>query len=141
MKNKQNSIKRTVFIILVFFSLAVLPKLGEDLKDLPSSIRYVTGLKVDDSTIEELPGANITEFRMYFTAKNSYILWKLNKEFFIYTLSDSDHIRVASQLFQQIEKHGITTFAAYRDGKKIRFNKYRKVLAIQVQALNQGQLK
>lgn len=90
------------------------------------------GINVDDTTLVELPGNEITEFKIYTTTRKSFIVWKSKKDYFIYSLDESDHILKANELFKQLQKNGITTFVAERDGKSLRFHKYRKVFAIQI---------
>jgi hypothetical protein len=112
--------------------LALTAQYGEDLKDRPDSIRYILGVHVDDSTMLELPGEDVFEFRLYTASSKSIILWKYEKDYYVYSFTDSDHITRATRLFELIQKNGIVTFVAQRDYKTIRFNKYRKVIAIQI---------
>jgi hypothetical protein len=126
--------KKLFFLSIVIFFLVYVPQYSSDLKDRPDSIMYIMGINIDDSTLEELPGNDIIEFRIYTTAKKSSIVWKFQNEYFIFTLDSSDHILKAAELFKQLKKNGITTFVAKRNGKTIRLNKYRTVLAVQIVA-------
>ena len=131
---KQHRFKTLFIGLLVLNWLAILPQFGEDLKDQPDSIRYMMGITVDDSTLEELPGANVSDFRVYMTEQNSAITWKYENNYYVYTLSEDGHRLTALKLFEQLRANGLSTFIARRQGNKIRFNEYRKVIALQIAA-------
>jgi len=131
---KQNPYIRVLLITIALSYLLVFSLYSEDLKDKPDSIRYVMGVTVDDSTLEELPGTNIKEFKLYMTDQNSAIVWKYKNYFYVYILDDSNHQLKAIKIFAQLQKNGISTFVAKGQGKKIRFNEYRKVIAIHITA-------
>ena len=106
---------------------------GDDLRDLPDSIRYILNIAVDGSNLVELPGIDILTFKLYTTGKQSNIVWKFEKEYYIYSIYDNNHIVRATQLFKLLKKNGIRTFVAIREGTTIRLEKYHKVLAIQLE--------
>ena len=126
---KQIKYKKSFLLVLALFYLMTLPQNSEDLKDRPDSIRFILGITVDDSSIEELPGKDITEFRFYTSANTSTILWKYEKNYYSYLVTDR---LVAMKLFDQLQEKGIATFIAKRQGNKIRFHEYRQVIAIQL---------
>jgi hypothetical protein len=110
----------------------LLPQYGEDLKDRPDSIRYVMGVNVDDSSTEELSGKEVRDFRMYTMPEKTLLLWKHGKHYYVYSFSSGDHLVRATTLLKQLQSNGLATFVANRKGISLRFNEYRKVLAIQV---------
>ena len=132
-----NQYKKLCLILIMFILVYVifLPQYqyGEDLRDLPDSIRYILGIAVDGSNIVELPGIDILTFKLYTTDKQSSIVWKFKKEYYIYSIYGNNHLVQVTQLFKLLKKNGIRTFAAVREGTTIRLEKYHKVLAIQLE--------
>lgn len=118
-----------IFAVLCLLSL---PQFSEDLKDRPDSLRYVMGINVDDSSVEELSGVEVLEFRLYTVPERTTILWKHGKHYYYYNFSDGDHLLRATALLNRLQRMGLTTFVAKRKGKSVRFHEYRQVLAIQV---------
>ncbi len=123
-------------ICLVFGFLVLMPSLslgtGDDLQDRADSLRYILGLHVDGRTNVELSGANITEFSLYNKSNSSAIVWTHDKEFYVYSISGTNHTQDATQLLNLIKTQGLDTFVAKREPIRRRLDKYHSVLAIKI---------
>ncbi len=136
---KPKKIKKHFWLfVLLFGVLFTIPGNSEDLKDKPDSIRYVMGVNVDGTVLDEFPGKDILEFTLYTMEQQSSIVWKTAKGYFIYSLSGDDHELKAYQLLEVLRKNGLKTFVAQRKGTSLKFNEYHRVVAIQVAARKTG---
>lgn len=131
MKN-QTFLKKTVIWTAAILWIWAVPQLAEDLKDQPDSLRYVMGINVDDSVVEELPGDSVKRFRLYTLPERSTILWRYGKHYYYYNFREGGHLLRATALFDQLRQNGLTSFVAKRKGNTVKFHEYRQVLAIQV---------
>jgi hypothetical protein len=127
----KNMNKQVILLVLVLMSFMV-PQWGEDLKDKPDSVNYILGLNVNDNVLLEHPGDGIMDFKLYTTSSKTAILWKFQKNYYIYTISSGDHLLAGIELMKQLKTHGIETFVATKDGNSLRFNKYHSVVAFRL---------
>jgi uncharacterized protein YcfL len=130
----KNLLYKIILVLLVIGSSPFLVQTlaEDDLHDLPDSIRYILGIEVDKSRIVELSGQNIKSFSLYTNSSKSTILWVHNNEYYMYALSDADHLEKATELFKLLKKHGLDTYITTVKGKDIRLYKYHPVYAMKL---------
>ena len=103
--------------------------------DEPDSLKNVLELSLTRLQVEELPGSEVTEFRLYTTADRSIIAWWKEKTLYLYPLTGADHEQRAASLVGLLRQHGLVTFVAERKAKRVEgFNQVSLVKAFQIAA-------
>lgn len=134
MKNKINYIVLLLLsAVFVLFLMVPVAQGVEDLKDRPDSIMHVLGITVDNRILEEYPGNEIRDLRLYITNGQANIVWQFETGYYVYSLTDQI---TAMELFKQIQTNGIKTFIANREGNIVKFQKFYKVIAFQIAVTN-----
>jgi hypothetical protein len=111
----------------------------EDLEERADSIRYILGIRVDDSDVLELSGDEVVRFHLYSTDDSTSIVWMYQQEYYVYPLTGENHEVRGEALFELLKTNGLNTFVAYRNQlKKKSFSKYHRVIAMQIAANREG---
>jgi hypothetical protein len=122
-----------------FFIIGLFAQKQEDLKERADSIRYIFGIRVDDSDVLELSGHEVMRFHLYTSDNSTKIVWIYQQEYYIYPIIGKNHEVRGEALFELLKKNGLNTFVAYKTQlEKKPFSKYHQVLALQIAANREG---
>ncbi len=135
------TVSRGVFLTTLAWLALCLPDLRADqrLEERPDSLASILGIDLAKEGLEELSGAAVSEFVLHTSADRSTLVWRLGDTLYLYPLSGGDHARLGAELLGALQRNGLVTFAAKREGGRLRqYTPARDVVAIRVRSVSRA---